>query len=247
MKTIISAMLLFAQLNVFSQDSPSRIGDYVVGETTLSSFKSQITYKSTTIENNDHVSAFERAPNDDEKGNIWIHPVEVDYVTEFPTRKELLYLNDSTEAFFINYIDLGSYVVNNVFLYFFKDTLVKISYDGSPKVNTIILDKYKGKAVSLVKTKSKSDCLTKTKSGKSVDNLKIKSTFLDRKNNLYATVELNLIVSENCDLSQYVSVDIYDKARYSNFIDECTAFLQRKKAVHIEYLKGVKEFEKSKL
>lgn len=245
MKKILITIILIQSHFCYSQNAPDKIGDYKVGISTATDFKSNIVYKATTISNDDELTIAEVAPDEEYAGNIWTHPVSVDYLTRFPSRKEFLYTNDSTEVFFLNHINMQTYVVNNVFLYFFQDTLVKITYDGSKKVNSLILEKYKGNAFAVKKTESKSECHSKTKSGKAIKDLKIAATFLDER--VISTVELNLISDDECNLSEFVSVEISDKIKLDRFIKCCTDFIIKKGKIHMEYLKEVSEKEKSKL
>ena len=91
MKELFFIALIFHSFFCFSQNAPSRIGDYNIGISTASEFKTNISYKASTISNDDELSIAETAPNDEYAGNIWIHPVSVDYLSRFPGRKELFF------------------------------------------------------------------------------------------------------------------------------------------------------------
>ena len=244
-------LLLVLKLNFsIGQDAPSKLGLYIVGKTTYTDFITINGYTGNDrniIATNDELFNAKEDENQDYFISSTIYELKPDYAREVPTNQHMILSNDSTVTYFINQLDFETYCVNNVFLTFYQDTLVEITYNGSEKVKKILLDKYKNKGVLRKPEFSKSLCGTKDKKGKTLRDERLTLSFADTENDIFTALLLFLNFDRQCTFYQYITVRIFKLSQFSSIFNYGLRYKKENEYLYLYEQKRIKEKEKESL
>ncbi len=250
MKFLISFIFIFKCSFSSGQDAPSKLGSYIVGKTTYADFKTLNGYTGNDrniIETNEELINAKVSANKDYFLYSTIYELHPDYTKEIPTNQNMILSNDSTVSIFINQLNFDTYCVNNVFLNFFNDTLVSISYDGAEKVKDILLDKYKKKG-TLGKTEfSKSLCKRKDKKGKPLQDERMSLTFFEKEPDIFTVLSLFLNFDSDCDFYQYINLRIFAFSKFESIYNYSLNWKKQNEHLYYDEKIKLKEKEKSNL
>lgn len=250
MKYLFLLCLFFKFTNSIGQNAPSKIGPYIVGKTTYVDFITINGYTGNSpniIRTNDELYNAKVAVNKDYFLSSNIYELHPDYTKEIPTNQHMILANDSATSFFINQLNFDTYYVNNVFLNFFNDTLISISYDGSEKVKDILLDKYKNKGILGKSEFSKSECKGKDKKGKLVKDERMLLSFLEKETDVFTVLLLYLNFDSECNFYQYINVRIFNSLKFESIYTYSLNWKKQHEYMYKKEKAAIIEREKSNL
>lgn len=232
------------------QDAPSKLGPYIVGKTTYIDFLKINSYTGNSpniIKTNDELFNAKVSANKDYFINSTIFELRPNYTKEIPINQNMILANDSTTSFFINQLNFDTYCVNNVFLNFFNDTLISISYDGAEKVKEVLLDKYKKKGTLGKSEFSKSECKGKDKKGKALKDERMLLSFSEKETDVFTVLLLYLNFDSECNFYQYINVRIFNFSKFESVYNYSLNWKKRHEYLYKNAKVEIKEKEKSNL
>ena len=234
----------------FGQDAPAKLGPYEVGKTTYVDFQ---TINGYTGNDRRIIETTEELTNAliSDKEEIFlfttIYELIPNYKKEIPTLQQMTLSNDSTTTFFITQINFTTYCVNNIFLSFFNDTLVSISYCGGPKLKDIILDKYYKKGLKQETEYSPSNCKHKGKDGKLIKDKRLMNSFYDKGLDVISIAMFYLNFDSDCQFYTYLRMRIFNSDKFLSIYQYALKWKKENEHFYTDEKNRIKELEKSNL
>ena len=250
MKLYFLIILILDFSSTFSQDAPSKLGPYEVGKSTYKDFQTINGYTGNDkkiIETKEELSNAMVLEGQETFLYKTIYELIPNYKKEIPTIQNMILSNDSTITIFINQLDFTTYCVNNIFLNFFNDTLIAISYSGGKKLNEILLDKYRKKGLQQKTEFSPSDCKHKGKDGKLIKNERLMYSFNDKSLGIFSVAFFYLNFNSDCEFYNYLTVRIFNVDKFESVYNYALKWKKENEHLFTDEKNRVKRLEKSKL
>ncbi|MCG2611817.1 hypothetical protein LZZ90_09905 [Flavobacterium sp. SM15] len=246
MKKII-LILIFAYLNSFAQDCPTRIGDFEINSTNLDDLKLILplyTISSmSNIKNADDYQVYkvEHEELDDEySGGYFAYEVKPDLENiKSWYNVEIANPNDSTRVFFIPSYKVDDVVIKNVLLKFYNNQLYFIRASLTKSYADIILEKYKGKGHKSEEKKTPNAC--KNVKFKRYPNIFSQYFFSSTENKIRAMLTFDFKINKYCETVINDRIEIFDFDIYIREGDKIIANLEKLKKEQEEKKKFEKE------
>jgi hypothetical protein len=227
---ILLTISLISNITI-AQNCPTRIGDFVLNETTIPSlYKWSIfreVYSGTEFldyevdwrERNEEYSGIESMIElfpDIAKPSGW-------YSTNYAS------FNDSVRVFFIPNYKTDGLFIKNVVLKFYNDTLFFIRASISKSYQDVLLEKYKKKFFQSENKKIKSECKNKILKGNLSLNTFMRFVFYKNTDTTtFGWMILEHGLTKNCDVYDEDRIEIFNKEKYSKMFSGNIIGLKRR-------------------
>lgn len=224
------------------QIGPVKISDYEVGTTTINDLQKLTyssggySYKQTSIDlikDDEEYDYHSKFPDDSFYISSKLFEISPVYKDKMFSKTALALTTDSNRTFFIDQLEIGEtqkYVVNNIVLYFYDDTLTKLTYDIPMSTSDILFEKYKGQGINRKVKSETSKCTLKLKNGQRFKNTVTTYQLINLVPKIYSTISLYSIVDSDCNLTIYNKVEIWKQETTLLWLDRSYRYLVKKKA-----------------
>lgn len=239
-KVLISIFTLLSFVS-FGQNCPTRIGDFIINETTT-----DIDYCRST---NNKIDNGQDMVNHETEYSM----IDFDYGTTstvyelIPDKdkisgwynRDYASIDDSVKVYFIPYYETEGISIKNLLLKFKDQNLFYIQASISKDYFDILTQKYKGKGIKSAEKKTNNKC-NNIKLKKYLDT-HVELSFFSEIEDLTAKISMDNIINSDCEFKNTRVIEIYNSKVYLEYLKSRNAILKRLVIEKIEKDKKEKE------